>query len=80
MKTGKQGRRQEQEAAAGKTDNSSCLLLPAAPAPGSVICVIGGRLWWMVMGDVLITHPEKILFPEDGITKGELGANLRRIT
>jgi DNA primase len=21
----------------------------------------------------VITHPEKVLFPEDGITKGELG-------
>src|SRR6266478_3559633 len=28
----------------------------------------------MVMKDVLITHPEKILFPEDGITKGELAS------
>jgi bifunctional non-homologous end joining protein LigD len=28
----------------------------------------------VVMRDVLITHPEKILFPEDGITKGELAS------
>ena len=25
-------------------------------------------------GDVVITHPEKVLFPDDGITKGELAA------
>src|SRR5437016_6970311 len=25
-------------------------------------------------GDALITHPEKVLFPDDGITKGELAA------
>ena len=24
--------------------------------------------------NVLITHPEKVLFPDDGITKGELAA------
>ena len=24
--------------------------------------------------DVVITHPEKVLFPDDGITKGELAA------
>jgi bifunctional non-homologous end joining protein LigD len=30
-------------------------------------------------GDVLITHPEKILFPEDGITKGELASYYEKI-
>ena len=25
-------------------------------------------------GDVVITHPEKVLFPDEGITKGELAA------
>src|SRR3954447_3235996 len=25
-------------------------------------------------GDRVITHPEKVMFPEDGITKGELAA------
>lgn len=27
-----------------------------------------------IAGDVAITHPEKVLFPDDGITKGELAA------
>src|SRR3954447_16485529 len=25
-------------------------------------------------GDIVITHPEKLMFPDDGITKGELAA------
>src|SRR2546426_2530258 len=25
-------------------------------------------------GDVVITHPDKVMFPDDGITKGELAA------
>jgi len=29
--------------------------------------------------DVAVTHPEKVLFPDDGITKGELVAYYRRI-
>ena len=28
----------------------------------------------VVQGDAVITHPEKVLFPDDGITKGELAA------
>ena len=28
-------------------------------------------------GDVVITHPEKVLFPDDGITKGRAGGVLR---
>ena len=26
------------------------------------------------MGSVVISHPEKVLFPDDGITKGEMAA------
>jgi bifunctional non-homologous end joining protein LigD len=30
-------------------------------------------------GDALITHPEKLLFPEDGISKGEVAAYYERV-
>ena len=26
------------------------------------------------MSEIAITHPEKVMFPDDGITKGELAA------
>ena len=29
--------------------------------------------------EITVTHPEKVLFPEDGITKGELVDYYRRI-
>src|ERR1051326_5633015 len=43
---------------------------PSAPGRGSLRQIAaGGRA-----RNVVITHPEKILFPDDGITKGELAA------
>jgi bifunctional non-homologous end joining protein LigD len=41
--------------------------------------VTNGRLTSTREGDVLITHPEKVMFPGEGITKGELASYYEKI-
>ena len=41
--------------------------MPASPTPSAAVIGSGAKT-------PVITHPDKVLFPDDGITKGELAA------